>query len=399
VGDEHLECDLGTASPDLKTLVTWQWKAKLMRPKGQDDPPSPDVHVREARTGKELRKFPHAGDQPDVVAFAPDGKSLALVWSDSPVRVYNAATGKEVYCLASEGTHLHDAAYAADGRTFLAGGSDGTLHVWELATRKERARILLHPGKRFGFALSPDGRLLASWSGKGSIRVWDFPGGRELARLSGHEGTVNAAAFSPDGRRLLSGSEDTTVLLWDVADLMKPEKAKPLPPGELAALWEDLATEDAAKALRAMVALEAAPEAAVAHFGKLLAPVRAPSAERVAHLVADLDSDQYAVREGATRELTCVVDMIAPALREALASRAAPEVRMRLEGLLEAHDTGAWASGPLRVLRMIEVLERIGTAPARGTIEELSKGAPEARLTREAKASLERLTRRSDPRK
>ena len=47
----------------------------------------------------------------------------------------------------------------------------------------------------------------------------------------------------------------------------------------------------------------------------------------------------------------------------------------------------------LRELRALEALERIGTPEARGHLRVLSRGAPAARLTEEAKASLERLSR------
>ncbi len=48
----------------------------------------------------------------------------------------------------------------------------------------------------------------------------------------------------------------------------------------------------------------------------------------------------------------------------------------------------------LQMLRVMEVLEHIGTAEARQVLAGLAKGAPEARLTQEAKASLERLAKR-----
>jgi hypothetical protein len=43
------------------------------------------------------------------------------------------------------------------------------------------------------------------------------------------------------------------------------------------------------------------------------------------------------------------------------------------------------------------VLEQAGTAAARQVLEELARGAPESRLTQEAKASLERVARRPAP--
>jgi hypothetical protein len=48
----------------------------------------------------------------------------------------------------------------------------------------------------------------------------------------------------------------------------------------------------------------------------------------------------------------------------------------------------------LRSAQALAVLEHIGTAAAGEVLAKLAAGAPEARLTREAKDSLERLRRR-----
>jgi len=45
-------------------------------------------------------------------------------------------------------------------------------------------------------------------------------------------------------------------------------------------------------------------------------------------------------------------------------------------------------------LRMLEVLIKSGTPEARDLLKELAKGDPEARLTQEAKAALDRLAQR-----
>ena len=49
----------------------------------------------------------------------------------------------------------------------------------------------------------------------------------------------------------------------------------------------------------------------------------------------------------------------------------------------------------LRVWRVIQVLEGIGTPEAQGVLKTLAEGAPASRLTQEAKASLERLAKRA----
>jgi hypothetical protein len=48
----------------------------------------------------------------------------------------------------------------------------------------------------------------------------------------------------------------------------------------------------------------------------------------------------------------------------------------------------------LRELRAVWILERIGTPPAREVLEKLAGGFPDAPLTRDAKASIQRLDHR-----
>jgi hypothetical protein len=49
----------------------------------------------------------------------------------------------------------------------------------------------------------------------------------------------------------------------------------------------------------------------------------------------------------------------------------------------------------LRALRALEILECIGSQEAKAVLQIIAKGAPEARLTIEAKASLGRLEKRT----
>jgi hypothetical protein len=86
----------------------------------------------------------------------------------------------------------------------------------------------------------------------------------------------------------------------------------------------------------------------------------------------------------------------AAALRRALAAGPSLEFRRRAEALLERAEA-APVPGSLRAVRATAVLEYAGTAEARRLLRELAAGAPDARLTREAKAALGRLGRRPVP--
>jgi hypothetical protein len=114
-------------------------------------------------------------------------------------------------------------------------------------------------------------------------------------------------------------------------------------------------------------------------------------------LLTDLDSDQFEVRGRARQELEKLGELAEPALRKALADSASAEVRRTAEQLLERLE-GARFNPPaeeLRSLRAVQALEQIGTREAREVLRALAGGAPETRLTREAKASMERLAKQS----
>ncbi len=127
-------------------------------------------------------------------------------------------------------------------------------------------------------------------------------------------------------------------------------------------------------------------------MGKRLAPVAAVGEGRLAELIAGLGSDVFADREKATKELEKLGEAAGDALRQALAVNPPLEARRRLERLLKALDTEkANPSGArLRLLRGVEVLDRLNSAEARALLRKLAAGAPGALLTREASDALAR---------
>jgi hypothetical protein len=125
-----------------------------------------------------------------------------------------------------------------------------------------------------------------------------------------------------------------------------------------------------------------------------LRPVPAPDPKRLARLIADLDDLAFAVRERATRELGELGRLARPALRQVLTGQPSPEVRRRVERLLERPDEVTLAADDLQAWRAITVLEHLGTAEARQVLKKLAEGVPEARPTEGANAALQRLAKR-----
>ena len=161
------------------------------------------------------------------------------------------------------------------------------------------------------------------------------------------------------------------------------------PPENVEALWSDLADTDAATAYRAMWSLTKMPKETVAHIAGQLKPVVAPDPRKVERLIADLNSQIFAVREKANRDLTTLDVLVAPALKEALKANPSLETRQRLEKLLLRLLGPINLAEHLRAVRAVEALEYTGTSGAKALLSKYAAGAAGARLTRHANDALQ----------
>jgi hypothetical protein len=166
---------------------------------------------------------------------------------------------------------------------------------------------------------------------------------------------------------------------------------------ELETLWAGLEGRDGARAYRAIQQLAAALQAVPFLKERLRSKAAGPDPKRVAKLIADLDNDDFGLREKATAELETLGDRAEAALRQALDKNPSAEMRNRLAELLKKLERDGKEPRPsaeLVQLRVVEALELSGTKQAQELLDELARGDADSLLSREAKASLERLARR-----
>jgi WD40 repeat protein len=374
----------GALAPDGKTLA-------LAQPFGQV------VYLFDAASGKEIRPIPAAEEGVSYLAFGPDSRTLVVVCADGTVQIRDVTEGAKREPLPAEGNAVRRNRFGLVGRDSFALSPDGkrlarvqpngSPVLMELATRQ----IAPLPETRANgvrvFVFSSDNRTLA-WVGSrdSTIHLMEVASGQERRKLTGHRGAVESLTFSRDGRLLISGSQDSTALVWDLIGPAASDE-------KLDQCWVDLAGKQADRAYQAMQKLMRTPNQAVAELGKHLRPIPNVDAAEVARLIADLDSEQFTVRQKARDALAQLGERAEPSLREAAKGELSLEARKRVEELLDSIKAGMMKPQSLRQVRAVEVLEQIGSDDARDMLKTLAKGMPTARLTREANAALERLAK------
>jgi RNA polymerase sigma factor (sigma-70 family) len=302
----------------------------------------------------------------DGMVFAPDGKMAATTISyTGQLILWDAESGKRVRQL--------------------------------VAARTPEEIVRRGPGAynygRIVPSFSPDGRFIAAPGKSDSLAIFEVATGVERRVLPTDQPSLSTLAFSPDGRVLASASSDSTVLLWDLSAPLPNEKApaKELTDKELDALWTDLASDEGKKIERAVLGLAAAPKRAVLFLRKTLKPREDKKAADIDKLIADLDNDNFETRKSAETELARLGPQAKAAMQRALKDKPSLDVSKRLEELLSKLEDNPVEPEQARLLRGVEILERIGDKDAVEVLHALAKGAKDHPLTDDAKAALQRL--------
>jgi WD40 repeat protein len=415
------------------------------------------VRVYDVATGQRTLALPEYLSAFEA-AFHPDGKTVAVGTDDRRDkesggegdwrRTYDLATGEPV--TANKGGDLGVFCFAGDGRSLISfDGSEGQLSLsWiEAGTGDTRWSRPVPARTKWDRALDGSEYLLAvdDAAGQfvfrgnlydlltgnekplprplpGGVRTWghdwsvngrwmfgrvcrdadentveyglalvdlrqkpDDPAGKSFVSMSLAE-SPTATAVSDDGTRGVTVSADGTITVWDLDRLRK------LAPKVEAKsdLWKRLGEDDHVEAMRA---LHADP-AAVQLLAAKLPPVAQVDADRVTRWIQELGSADFKTREAAEKELAAVADAIRPALRAAAKSSVGAEPGERLERLRATLDELRGLPDHRRMVRAVEIAERIGTPEAVKLLDRWAGGAAEAALTAEAAGSLARARAR-----
>jgi hypothetical protein len=340
---------------------------------------------------------------PPSLTFSPDRSELAIsTMKANTLRIYSVKDGKLLRAVDNKFSFvdLQNLSYVPGGREIaclstgrprfvglpLRPTDPGPPGVAILDDQFEKYRIVpWGQGVVFdpmGCAFSGDGKTLIVPCRSNTVRLYEVYTGK-LRHIGAMAPQSDHFRVSPDGKLFASVSNRRVFVMdWRAAD---PE----LPVREPADVWADLASPDATKGYRAVVALGAKPADAAKIIRDNLKPAAVPNAAAVNAWVVDLGADDFATREAAQKELAKLDELVEPELRAAAKDNTL-ERRNRANELLLAISRGNHPER-LRAMRAVEVLEYTDTPAGREVLKSLASGTPSALLTRDAKAALERL--------
>lgn len=134
--------------------------------------------------------------------FSSDGR-LCGIADGSKVVLFDIADGMASRRLEGNEGIIEMLAFGPDGRTVAIGSDDATIRTWDARTGAQLHVFEGHTAPVRSVVFSPDGNRILSASDDGTARLWDPARGQLLLTIQGPGGPLVAASFSPDGSRML----------------------------------------------------------------------------------------------------------------------------------------------------------------------------------------------------
>src|SRR5262249_43174976 len=133
------------------------------------------VRCFDLATGQERSCWELPGASPaHSLAFHPDNRRLAVgYWTSDFVSVHDATNGEVVAKLPLGANQPQIVAWDPDGERLAVAGSDPRIQIWNVPAARRAATLEGHVQQVTFLTFHPDGGLLASYSWDSVLRLWE----------------------------------------------------------------------------------------------------------------------------------------------------------------------------------------------------------------------------------
>ncbi|MEL6355080.1 MAG: WD40 repeat domain-containing protein, partial [Cyanobacteria bacterium J06627_28] len=172
-------------------------------------------------------------NQPEAIAFSPDGKLVAVGSAEGTITLLNAA-GTPLKTIEGQAA-IVDIVFSPDGQRLAAASKDRRIELWfvsDLLSESFDSKSFNRADSLFAteqtqirqITFTPDSQLLVSALADGTLSIWELSSKERLRTLWGHDSALSTVAISPDGQLIASGGRDRKIILWNLPAILAQDE-------------------------------------------------------------------------------------------------------------------------------------------------------------------------------
>jgi len=197
------------ARPHLAISPDTRWAAQtttMENPANRRQGTSSFVEIWDLHAGKSVHKI-ETETAMQLMAFSPDGKSLAAFLNHSVLSIFDTATGKEQHHVRMRRSRFSHIAYAPDGKNIYLADEAGHVIRWNADKGEAGSWKAPFTCPVRHFAFTAGGNVLALGAGMDSLFYWDVVSGKALSPAGVPASIIVGLGFAPNGDLFVADEE------------------------------------------------------------------------------------------------------------------------------------------------------------------------------------------------